>query len=72
MGYLYPDYLDKLVQCTSLDALREGVKGLGEYETMLKEVPDPLKSEEFTIHTKTLDDIMYETELKRYSLAFDQ
>ncbi len=39
---------------------------------MLKDVPDPLKGEEFDDLAKSLDDIMMEVEMKKYSMAFDQ
>ena len=38
---------------------------------MLHEVPDPSQKLEFNDHRKSLDDIMYETDLLKYSMAFD-
>jgi len=53
------------------DALRDFCKGVDTYERILKDSPDPLKKEEFNVDTKTIDDIMYDEEVKKYSLAFD-
>jgi len=55
----------------NLDALREGVKGIENYREVLKDSPDPQKKEDFSVNTKSLDDIMYDEETKRYALAFD-
>jgi len=72
MGYLYPDYTDHLIKTRNLESLREELKGQTLYQKMLKDVPDPLKGEEFDDLAKSLDDIMMEVELKKYSMAFDQ
>ena len=39
---------------------------------MLRDVPDPLKREEFSADVKGLDDAMYEEEVKKYCLAFEE
>jgi V-type H+-transporting ATPase subunit d len=72
MGYLFPDCSEKIMTCTTLDSLREAVKGISNYRDILKDAPDPAKREEFTFEKETLDDIMYKEETRRYSLAFDQ
>jgi len=56
---------------SSVDTLREGVKGIENYKELVRDAPDPSKKEEFSFAVKTLDDIMYEEECRRYSLAFD-
>jgi V-type H+-transporting ATPase subunit d len=38
---------------------------------MIKDCPDPQKKEEFSMGTRSLDDIMYDEETRRYSMAFD-
>jgi len=38
----------------------------------VNESPDPTKKEDFSAAQKSLDDIMYDEECKRYALAFDQ
>jgi V-type H+-transporting ATPase subunit d len=37
----------------------------------LKDAPDPMKKEEFSVSTKSLDDIMYDEECRRYGEAFE-
>jgi len=51
--------------------LRDAVKGIDNYKDILRDAPDPLKREDFNVSTRTLDDIMYEDECRRYALAFD-
>jgi V-type H+-transporting ATPase subunit d len=40
----------------------------------VKDVPDPKKIDEFSIQAglRTLDDFMFEEQIKRYSIAFEQ
>jgi V-type H+-transporting ATPase subunit d len=70
-GNLYPDCEKSLLGSNSLDTLREAVKGIENYKDILKDAPDPTKKEEINNQAKTLDDIMYEEEARRYALAFD-
>mmetsp|Transcript_48385 Transcript_48385/g.67234 ORF Transcript_48385/g.67234 Transcript_48385/m.67234 type:complete len:387 (+) Transcript_48385:42-1202(+) len=72
LGYLYPDCERELNKAGNIDELRESVKGISNYYDLLKEAPDPTKRDEFGPHTKTLDDMMYEEELRRYSLGFEE
>eukprot|EP00330_Aristerostoma_sp_ATCC50986_P012422 CAMPEP_0114594136 /NCGR_PEP_ID=MMETSP0125-20121206/15762_1 /TAXON_ID=485358 ORGANISM="Aristerostoma sp., Strain ATCC 50986" /NCGR_SAMPLE_ID=MMETSP0125 /ASSEMBLY_ACC=CAM_ASM_000245 /LENGTH=369 /DNA_ID=CAMNT_0001794077 /DNA_START=42 /DNA_END=1151 /DNA_ORIENTATION=+ len=72
LGYLYPDCEKELNKCSNIEELREAVKGISNYHELLKEAPDPSKREEFGPQTKSLDDMMYEEELKKYSLAFEE
>jgi len=72
LGYLYPDCEKDLADATTLDGLRDCVKGISNYQDLLKEAPDPTKREEFGPQTRSLDDMMYEEELKKFSLAFEE
>jgi V-type H+-transporting ATPase subunit d len=72
LGLLYPDCEKDLGAATTLDDLRKAVTGKGNYGDLLRDVPDPAKKEEFSVNTKTLDDIMYEEETKRYSMTFEE
>lgn len=71
MGYLYPDSQAALRNAVTLDALKESIKGVENYKDIVKDAPDPQRKEEQNFST-TLDDLMYDEEIKRYSLAFDQ
>jgi V-type H+-transporting ATPase subunit d len=71
IGYLYPDCERMYLQAMTLDTLRDAIKGIDNYREILKDAPDPLKREDFNVSTRTLDDIMYDDECRRYSLAFD-
>ena len=55
-----------------LDNLKDIVKGVENYKEILKDAPDPMKKEDFSVSTKSLDDIMYDEETRRYALAFDE
>lgn len=72
IGYLYPDCEQKLLGAKSLDELRDAVTGIEDYASMLQGIPDPSKKEDYKLDAQSLDDIMYDRECKRYSLAFDQ
>jgi V-type H+-transporting ATPase subunit d len=72
LGLLYPDCERELVNATSLEQLKDATKHLIFYAALLKEVPDPTKREEFGPQTRSLDDIMYEEESKKFSLAFEE
>jgi len=72
LGLLYPDCEREYQTASNLEELKIAVKGKGNYADILRDVPDPTKKEEFSIHTRTLDDIMYEEETKRYSMAFEE
>jgi V-type H+-transporting ATPase subunit d len=72
LGYLYPDCKTSLLNATTLDHLKEAVKGVPGYAEMVMECPDPSKKEDFSATQKSLDDIMYDHECHRYALGFDQ
>ena len=72
LGYLYPDCQRALFNAQSLDAIRDNVKGIDNYRDILKDAPDPMKKEDFSVATRSLDDIMFDEEARRYALAFDQ
>ena len=44
------------------------------YYNLVKDAPDPKKYHDFAIQSglKTLDDLMFEESIKRYSIAFEQ
>ena len=44
------------------------------YYNLVKDAPDPNKYDDFAIQSglKTLDDLMFEESIKRYSIAFEQ
>lgn len=72
LGYLYPDCQRQLLNAMSLETVRDVVRGIDNYKEILKDAPDPMKKEDFSIATKSLDDIMFDEEARRYALAFDQ
>jgi V-type H+-transporting ATPase subunit d len=72
LGYLYPDSKTALLNATSVEQLKEAVKGVAGYAEIINESPDPSKKEDFSVAQKSLDDIMYDEECKRYALGFDQ
>lgn len=72
LGYLYPDCQRMLLNAMTLDAIRDNVKGIDNYREILKDAPDPMKKEDFSVSTRSLDDIMFDEEARRYALAFDQ
>lgn len=47
------------------------MKGAGNYKDLLRDCPDPHKKEEFSMGARSLDDIMYDEETKRYAEAFE-
>ena len=69
---MYPDCKTALLNATSVEQLKEAVKGIPGYAEVINESPDPSKREDYSVIQKSLDDIMYDEEAKRYALAFDQ
>jgi len=41
MGYLYPDSQTILRAASSLDTLKEAIKGVQNYKDIVKDAPDP-------------------------------
>jgi len=74
IGLLYPDCDKDLHATTSLDELKKAVSGKGNYAELLNNVPDPQKKEEFGYdeNARSIDDYMYEEEMKRYSMVFEE
>lgn len=72
LGYLYPDSKTALLNSTSVEQLKDAVRGVAGYAEVVNEAPDPLKKEDYSVAQKSMDDIMYDEECKRYALAFDQ
>jgi len=70
MGRLYPLYFHNLKNVDTLDEMRDVVKGFNDIRTLLAEIPEPNRiNENFN---KTLEDLMYEEEVKELSDAFDE
>jgi len=73
IGYLYPDYEQQLNKVYDLLTLRQAVESFPMYKNMLARVPDPANEKEMkSADMKTLDDMMYEIGILKYSMAFDQ
>lgn len=73
IGYLYPDYEIQLNKVYDLQTLRQAVDSFPLYKDMLARVADPSNENEMkSPDMKTLDDIMYEKGIVKYSMAFDQ
>ena len=73
-GVLYPETTNQLIKANSLEQLRQILQPFPSYYELVREVPDPKKTDEFALQTglKTLDDVMFQESMKRYSIAFEQ
>lgn len=71
IGNLYPDIQKNMISVANIENLRESLKSNNLYREMMKNAPDPLKREEFSVSTQSLDDIMYDEETRQYALAFE-
>jgi V-type H+-transporting ATPase subunit d len=73
-GYLYPDTTFNIVKASTFEQLKECLRPYPVYYNLIKDVPDPKKAEEFILQSglKTLDDVMFEESIKKYSIAFEQ
>ena len=73
-GYLYPDITFDIVKVSTFEQLKEKLRPYPEYYNLIKDVPDPKKAEEFVLQSglKTIDDVMFEESVKKYSIAFEQ
>lgn len=69
MGRLYPMYYYQLKNVETLDEMRDIIKGFIDYWVLLMDVPEPNKINEN--YSKTLEDFMYEEEVKKLSDSFD-
>lgn len=72
LGYLYPDAKTPLMNAVSVEQLKDAIRGVGNYADIVNEAPDPTKKEDYAVSQRSLDDIMYNEECRRYALAFDQ
>lgn len=72
LGYLYPDSKNLLMNASSIEQLRDAVKSVGNYAEIVSQAADPTRKEDNAVTSKSLDDLMYDEECKRYALAFDQ
>ena len=73
-GYLYPDITAQMIKANSFEMLKETLQPFPVYYNLVKDAPDPKKYDDFAIQSglKTLDDLMFEESIKRYSIAFEQ
>lgn len=73
-GNLYPEITTQLIKCNSLEQLKQILQPFPEYYELVKEIPDPKKLDEFGLQSglKSLDDVMFKENMKRYSIAFEQ
>jgi len=69
MGKLYPLYFMRLKNVDTFEEMKEEVHRLKEYSKLLNEIPEPGKIVE-GFH-KTLEDYMYEEEVKQLCDTFD-
>lgn len=60
LGYLYPDTKSILMNATTVDQLKETVKGVGNYADIVGQAADPSRKEENVVAQKSLDDLMYD------------
>ena len=59
LGYLYPDSKTALMNASSVEQLKEAIRGVGNYSDLVNEAPDPSKKEDYSVAQRSLDDIMY-------------
>ena len=73
-GYLYPELTTQLIKANSFEQLKEILRPFPVYYNLVKDIPDPKKTDDFALQSglKTLDDVMFEESMKRYSMAFEQ
>lgn len=70
IGKLYPLYYMILKNVDTFEEMKDTVKGFLEYKAILAEVPEPNRvNENFQ---KTLEDFMYEEEVKMLCDTFDE
>jgi len=72
-GHLYPDCEAQLSKAYDITTLRAAVDIFPIYAEMLRNVADPTNPDEMNDPTrKTLDDMMYETGVRKYSQCYDE
>lgn len=54
-GYLY-ELRKELIVVKDLETLKDKCK-VENYKDLLKDIPDPMKRDEFSFNTKTIDDV---------------
>lgn len=62
IGRLYPMYYMSLKHVDTFEEMKDIVKGFNDYKALLAEVPEPNRINEN--YSKTLEDFMYEEEVK--------
>ena len=68
VGEFYPLYSPSLRKVESLDSLKSTLSVFLQYRKILNELPEPGSDS----NTKTLEDLIYEEEVKQWTFAFDQ
>jgi V-type H+-transporting ATPase subunit d len=72
-GYLFPGLSREIHRAANIDQLRDAVKIYDEYRLLLENVPNPEKREEMENFTgKSLDDMVFANNVKKYSMAYEQ
>ena len=70
IGKLYPMYYMILKNVDTFEEMKDTVKGFNEYKAILQEVPEPNRvNDNFQ---KTLEDFMYEEEVRTLCDTFDE
>lgn len=70
VGYLYPMYYQHLKEAENLETMKDVVKGFLDYKVVLSEIPEPNRLDEG--YGKTLEDAMYEEEVRQLTYVFDE
>lgn len=70
-GELYPDCHQSLIECDSFNQLKDAALLSMTVSELLKSCQDPQQAEEIE-EAATLDDLIYEEEVKLNSLVFDE
>lgn len=73
-GTLYPEITNQLIKASSFEQLKDILQPFPIYYNLVRDIPDPKKADDYAIQggLKTLDDVMFEESMKRYSIAFEQ
>lgn len=70
VGHLYPMYYQILKDAENLETIKDTVRGFLDYRRILSEVPEPHRLDEG--FSKTLEDCMYEEEVRQLTYVFDE
>ena len=47
------------MNASSVEQLKDAIRGVGNYSDLVNEAPDPSKKEDYSVAQRSLDDIMY-------------